>query len=177
MLILRATTVSVFFLTLSCTGGDGDSTVGNSESSGPQTTSATASSTSAGPSCTDDSFEANNTIETAAEIVSGQELSSVICPLDLDYFSFEIDTSSFVSIVGYTNRDDGQLTMEFISPNMAVLDATSGTSKVSVFSPQGVEAMHRRVDESGVYFVRVLHNFGDDVPYTLLLNIFPDITK
>ena len=130
------------------------------------------------PSCPADIFEPNNTGATATPIDDGELVASA-CPLDVDFYSFSITQTTYLSTILHLKRGDGQVMVTLHGPEMQPLRVSSGTLKIPAYQDtdnSAIEAIHEKLRTAGTYQISVTHMSGDAIPYRLDLRRFVDQT-
>jgi hypothetical protein len=76
--------------------------------------------------CSDDGFERNNTLATAAALGAGTQDGLMVCPGDDDYFSVASSAGTFRASIQFIHAQ-GDLDMELLSASGSVLSSSTGS--------------------------------------------------
>lgn len=171
----RCAVVALGFVLACPNPGGGTATDPSSSSSTSDATGTATAITGGGAVCPGDSFEPNSVFEDATPLSDG-EFESVICPFDTDFYALTVTGTTYLSVILYLARVDGELGLDLLGPEMQLIRWSSGRASVPTYPLVGIEAVHAELSRPGTYFLRVSHFSGDVIPYSFVVQQFRDET-
>ena len=157
-------------------GGGGGSTIGGSSTStagsGSVSVDTTVTASSGESQCVDDMDEPNDSPGEAIDLLPGLPLDDAdvartpaLCPGDVDYYTFTLDTSNYLIAEARFDRSMGNLRLSVLGPNGAEMWSSMGGR---------LAAVNRLIDSGGLYTLRVEHLDGTaKLDYELRVRALP----
>ncbi|NMB73765.1 MAG: hypothetical protein GYA21_01395 [Myxococcales bacterium] len=108
--------------------------------------------------CTDDGFERNNTLATAAALEAGTQSDLMLCPGDEDYFQLSTRVGTVRATIQFSNAA-GDLDLELLDGSGASLSRSTGSGDS--------ETVQADLTAAGTVIVRVYGYRGASAPYSL----------
>ena len=112
---------------------------------------------------TDDGFEENDTLVTAAPLTLPAQVEGIVCAQDSDYFQITADASDFIHVVLTFQQTVGDLELELLDAAGSIVDTSKGSGNVE-------EVLYQSM-AGGVHAVRVFGFNAEEGPYSLAVEL------
>jgi hypothetical protein len=160
-------------------GASSTSTTTSSATSSTSTTTSGADDTTGGDSCMD-ALGNNGTLPTAYDLTQHGDVanpdfrhavSAQICPGESDFFRYAPPCTGYLGVEVIVDEDGDDVTLLLRDSMGTELQRSEGNPAL-VWGAFRMEALHRVVDTDEV-FIEVVHEAGDQVPYTITTYFLP----